>query len=80
MLIFKLKKSTSGLLHLSRHIFAVDCEDEAKAWLDEMYESNHLELDELVAQKEWEYQTNINDETSVASVLSKLEHNNMLNS
>ena len=48
-----------------------DCSDEnlVKNWLDNVYEIEHRELDELVGQKEWEYQTNINDETAAASVI-----------
>ncbi len=40
----------------------------ARNWIDNVYEVEHRALDELVGQKEWEYQTNINDDTSAASV------------
>lgn len=52
--------------------WAGDCEDEAKKWLDEVYEKDHRELDQEVGQKEWEYQTWITDANSDASVISSL--------
>ena len=45
-----------------------DCEEHARQWLDEEYEVDHRKLDEEYVQKDWEYQTNINDQTSAASV------------
>jgi hypothetical protein len=45
-----------------------DCEEHARKWLDEEYEIDHRKLDEEYVQKDWEYQTNINDQTSAASV------------
>ena len=45
-----------------------DCEEHARQWLDEEYEIDHRKLDEEYVQKDWEYQTNINDQTSAASV------------
>ena len=47
---------------------SADCEDEARAWLDEVYEIEHRFLDEMVGQKDWEYSTNINEQTAAASV------------
>ena len=45
-----------------------DCEEHARQWLDEEYEIDHRKLDEEYVQKDWEYQTNINPQTSAASV------------
>ena len=42
----------------------------AEKWINEEYESRHRELDEALGQKDWEYNTNINEETSNASVIS----------
>jgi hypothetical protein len=36
--------------------------------LDEVYEKEHRALDENAGQKDWEYSTNINEETAAASV------------
>ena len=36
--------------------------------MDEEYEIDHRKLDEEYVQKDWEYQTNINAQTSAASV------------
>ena len=47
---------------------AEDDEEQAQQWLDEVYEIEHRALDEVYVQKDWEYQTNINDETSAAAV------------
>ena len=48
--------------------FPGDCEDDARAWLDQVYEIEHRALDEMVGQKDWEYSTNINEQTAAASV------------
>ena len=45
-----------------------DCEEQARDFLNSIYEKDHRELDELMNQKQWEYQTNINEETSAAAV------------
>ena len=50
------------------HLIPEDCEDHARQWLDEVYEKEHRKLEEEYVQKDWEYQTNINDETSAAAV------------
>ena len=46
-----------------------DCESDAQKVLDEVYEVEHRKLDEEYNQKEWEYQTNINDDTAATSVI-----------
>ncbi len=48
----------------------IDEECVARQWLDK-YEMEHMKLDEELGQKDWEYYTNINDETSAASVRMK---------
>ena len=54
---------------MSTQIFLLgDCEDDARAWLDQVYEIEHRALDEMVGQKDWEYSTNINEQTAAASV------------
>ncbi len=45
-----------------------DCESHAKEWLDQVYEKEHRALDEQAGQKDWEYSTNINDQTAEAAV------------
>ena len=60
--------------------FSLDiCEkqDEARQWLDNEYEKDHRILDEESGQKEWEYQTNISDETAAASVSSRKYFKNL---
>lgn len=49
-------------------MLTADCEAEARAWLEEVYEKEHRALDEVAGQKDWEYSTNINEETAAASV------------
>ena len=50
---------------------SADCETVARTWLDEVYEKEHRDLDENAGQKDWEYSTNINEETAAASVKYK---------
>ena len=56
------------------HLIPEDCEDHARQWLDEVYEKEHRKLEEEYVQKDWEYQTNINDETSAAAVSVILQY------
>ena len=46
-------------------------EEQAKDWLDNVYTPTHTEYDLNSTQAAWEYYTNINDQTSAASVSLK---------
>ena len=49
-------------------IFSEECEAAAKDWLDNTYEEEYRLLLETWTQRDWEYNTNINDDTAAASV------------
>ena len=43
-------------------------EEQAKHWLENVYSPTNFEYNINATQKSWEYNTNINDETSTAKV------------
>lgn len=50
--------------------FPAECEDEARQWLNLIYEVEYRQLLEVATQRDWEYNTNINQENADASVRS----------
>jgi hypothetical protein len=50
------------------NFFSAECESVARDWLDNVYEPEMRVLTEIYVQKEWEYNTNINDLTAQAAV------------
>ena len=51
-------------------------EEQAKHWLEKVYSPTNFEYNINATQKSWEYNTNINDETSAAKVNVHRFHEN----